>query len=120
MAMNVRSGKDSETMNTNIDIENMGLEELYGLLKEIKDYLIDKEEDVKALVPIPDTITPAYSCPFEPIFWKDFLDSDIESEVKLSKAREIRKEVQKVTFLENRVVTRIIGLENIEQAKRQN
>ena len=120
MAMNVRSGKDSETMNINIDIDDMGLKELCDLLNEIKDDLIDKEEEIKALVPAIDTYTPAYNFPFESIFWKDLLDNDSESEVKLSKAREIKAEAQRVILLENRVVTRIIGLENIEQAKRQN
>lgn len=120
MAMNVHSGKDSETMNTNIDIDDMGLDELYDLLEKIRNDLIGKEEDIEVLVPVPDTHIPAYNLPFETFFWEGFLDNDSKNEVKLSKAREIGAEAQRVILLENRVVTRIIGLENIEQAKRQN
>lgn len=120
MAMNVRSGKDSETMNTNIDIDDMGLEELYDLLEKIEEDLRAKDEEIRGLVPISWSHPPAYDYPYEPVFWKDYLDSRSDGDVKLRKAREIRAEAQMVLFLKDRVVTRVIRLEKNEQAKRQN
>lgn len=111
MAMNVRSMKESETMKTDIDIDHMGLEELYDLLMEIEEDLRAKDEEIRGLVPIPWSHPPAYNYPYEPIFWKDFLDSHSDGEVKLRKARRISAEAQMVLFLKDRVATRVIGLE---------
>ena len=107
-------------MKTDIDINDMSLEELYDLLGEIEEDLRAKDEEIRGLVPIPWSHPPAYSYPFGPIFWKDYLDSHSDGEVKLCKAREIGAEAQMVLFLKDRVVTKVIGLEKNEQAKRQN
>lgn len=118
MAMNVRSGKDSETMNTNIDIDDMGLEELYDLLEKIEEDLRAKDEEIRVLMPISWSHPPAYNYPYEPVFWKDYLDSRSDGEVKLRKARRIGAEAHMALFLKDRVVTRVIRLEKNEQAKR--
>lgn len=98
-------------MKTDIDIDNMGLEELYDLLKEIEEDLRAKDEEIRGLVPILWPQPPAYDYPYEPIFWRDYLDNDEQGEVKLRKAKEIRAEAQRVLFLKDRVATRVIGLE---------
>lgn len=107
-------------MKTNIDINDMGLEELYDLLKEIEEDLRAKDEEIRGFMPIPWPHFPAYDYQYEPIFWKDYLDSHSDGEVKLRKVKEIRAEAQKVLFLKGRAVTKVIGLEKNEQAKRQN
>ena len=107
-------------MKTDIDIDDMSLDELCDLLGEIEDDLRAKDEEIRGLVPITWSHFPAYDFPFDPVFWWDYLDSHSDGEVKLCKAKEIRAEAQKVLFLKGRAVTRVIGLEKNEQAKRQN
>lgn len=98
-------------MKTDIDINDMSLEELYDLLGEIEEDLRAKDEEIRGFMPIPWPHFPAYDYPYEPIFWKDFLDSHSDGEVKLRKAGEISAEAQMVLFLKDRVATRVIGLE---------
>ena len=86
-------------MKTDIDIDHMGLDELYDLLEEIEADLRAKDEEIKALIPILELHIPAYDYPYEPIFWKDYLDSHSDGEVKLRKARVIRAVSQMVLFL---------------------